>query len=632
MLADIIFFAPSLFLGLLLMEVFKIYFSLPLRIGCGFVVGTVANLLIIFLVANILGLNFITTLVPLVFILILTSVLLVRSHFSLNLEEIKFPRDLNFIIPIFLISALIFLIFYKSIYVSDDSIIAGNRLVWVDWPIHISLISSFVFGNNFPPQNPLHAGGVTTYPFFIEFLSAILQSLGATLKNSLVAPGIIFTLTLIYLLYAFGRIFFDKCSVAILGIYVGLFWGGLGFIYFFRDLTQSSNFLQTLFFPPNEYTFYSQYNLWFFTPLYSELLPQRAFLLGSPIFFVSLILLVLGISKNSKSKILIAAYLTAILPFFHMHSFISAVIFAITYITVSLIDILKTKSKEKLKRFLTTISIYYFLPILGLGLIQLPFFLQVGSQSFAPSLGWLKGDDNFFVFWLKNTGFFWPLWIIGFLKIKNKIARNILISSLPLFILPNLFRFAPWAYDNLKIFTYWYLIGGFAVSTALVNFWHKNYLGKILAVLLFITLTLSGLLEIIRIINTDKTKIPLWNKGDIEFSKVIIERTEPESTILTAAIHDHPVTSLSGRNIVIGFPGNAWSWGYSDWQQREQDVKSMFKADHTTAPALLKKYNVDYVLIGPRERNFEPQLNENYFSQNFETVAVGSDFKLFQVK
>lgn len=626
----LLFFISSLTLGLFVLKIFKIYPYLNLRLASAFIIGTSINLLTIFLLAFVFGLNFTTSFITVILSLLVSLIFLKKAEAIKGLEKIKLAYFLPLIALLPIIS-VIFIIFYNSIFVSEDSIIAGNRLVWVDWPVHISLISSFVNGNNFPPQNPLHSQGITTYPFVSDFLSAILQSLGATLKSSLIAPGIIFGITIVALLYNFGRQFFEKRLTAILAVYIGLFWGGIGFLYFLEDLISSQNFVNTILFPPKEYTFLTEKNLWFFTFLYSELLPQRAFLLGMPITLTSLTFLVWGITKVSKAKIIVAAYLIGILPFIHMHSYISALIVSLSYIALTLVSELKDNFK-KVKELIFLISLYFILPILGLGLIQIPIFMSVAGNSFGLHLGFLKGQENFFIFWFKNTGLFWPLWILGFFLTKNKIAKNILLASVPLFILPNIFRFAPWPYDNLKIFTYWYLIGSFAVATALTKLWFQKTAGKIITVILLLSLTLSGSLEIIRIANPAKTRIPLWNRNDIEMSKVIKEKTEPESIILTAAVHDHPVTSLAGRKIIIGFPGNAWSWGYSDWYKREQDVREIFQGNPTTAAILLEKYQVDYVMISPREKVFEPRINENYFLQKLDQVAVGPDYKIFKVK
>lgn len=633
MLTATLFLFSVLPLGLLILEILKVYLIFPFKLLCVLTIGITINILILFLSVSIFGFNYTFIISATFFLFAIPLIILVlKYNFFETFTNIKLKLDLQVLLSLLLLLIIITAIFYKSIFISQNSIIAGNRLVWVDWPIHLSFISSFLYGDNYPPQNPMHSGSITTYPFFVEFLSAVIRGLGASLKSSLVIPGAILSFTSILLLYSFGKLLFEKKTVVLVGLFIGLLWGGIGFIYFFQDIIGSAQVLNTLLFPPREYTFYAEKNLWFFSFLISELLPQRAFLLGMPIFITSATLIILGISTGSKTKMLLSGYLAAILPFFHMHSYISILIFSASFIILNFIDITLTKNAVAVKKYIYNVLAFYLLPIIGLGLIQLPFFLEVSGNAFAPNIGWMKGDENFFIFWLKNTGFFWPLLLFAIFKSKNQLARNVVLSSISLFIVSNIFRFAPWPYDNLKILTYWYLISSFAVGWTLVYLWRKNYLLKFLSAILFVSLIASGVLEIVRVMNTDKTSIILWTKDDIELAKAVIEKTEPSSTILAAAIHNHPVNTLAGRKMVIGFPGNAWSWGFSDWQQREEDVRTIYKGDALKAFSLLKRYNVSYVLISSREKAFEPFVNQSYFAQNFESTAVGTNWQLFKIK
>src|SRR3989339_461457 len=600
----LLFFFASMGLGLAIMEAVKIVLPAYIKIFFAIILGVIVNILVIFGISQVFGLNITNVLIATSLTFFPSLIFLTKRPGAFEIfGKLEVKKNPFIVGSLLVLGIFIVVFFFKSIYVNENGIIAGNRLVWTDWPVHIAIISSFVQGNNFPPQNPLYAGQTISYPFFADFLSAVLQVLGASLKTSLIIPGIILGISVIVLIYFLGIILTGSKKTAIVGLFIGIFWGGLGFLYFLQDLLTSSNFWQTLLFPPHEYTFYGEKNLWFFSFLYSELLPQRGFLFGLPMFLLGLIFLILGISRNKNSYLLASGCLVAIMPFFHMHSYLS---------------------------FLFLISVLIPLTILT-DLIQLPLFISLNlSQTVGLNWGWMKGHENIFLFWFKNTGFFWPLFIFAIFKIKlAPVARNVLIASVILFILPNIIRFAPWPYDNLKIMTYWYLIGAFFVAESLLYFYKKNDLGKIIATVLFITLIISGVIEVTRIFNTQKTKINLWSRNDIELADVIIAKTEPRSLILTAAIHDHPVTALAGRKIIIGFPGNAWSWGLADWSQRETDVHTMFKGGPSF---LFNKYKVDYVLISPRERNFEPRLNEDYFAKNFTFVSGGPDYKLYQIR
>ena len=616
-------------LGLAIMEAVKIVLPSYIKIFFAIILGVIVNILVIFGISQVFGLNITNVLIATSLTFFPSLIFLTKRPGAFEIfGKLEVKKNPFIVGSLLVLGIFIVVFFFKSIYVNENGIIAGNRLVWTDWPVHIAIISSFVHGNNFPPQNPLYAGQTISYPFFADFLSAVLQVLGASLKTSLIIPGIILGISVIVLIYFLGIILTGSKKTAIVGLFIGIFWGGLGFLYFLQDLLTSSNFWQTLLFPPHEYTFYGEKNLWFFSFLYSELLPQRGFLFGLPMFLLGLIFLILGISRNKNSYLLASGCLVAIMPFFHMHSYLSFLFLISVLIPLTILTDFIQYGLAKAKSHLAAIIFCFLLPIVTLGLIQLPLFISLNlSQTVGLNWGWMKGHENIFLFWFKNTGFFWPLFIFAIFKIKlAPVARNVLIASVILFILPNIIRFAPWPYDNLKIMTYWYLIGAFFVAESLLYFYKKNDLGKIIATVLFITLIISGVIEVTRIFNTQKTKINLWSRNDIELADVIIAKTEPRSLILTAAIHDHPVTALAGRKIIIGFPGNAWSWGLADWSQRETDVHTMFKGGPSF---LFNKYKVDYVLISPRERNFEPQLNEDYFAKNFTFVSGGSDYKLY---
>ncbi|OGD85518.1 hypothetical protein A2696_00665 [Candidatus Curtissbacteria bacterium RIFCSPHIGHO2_01_FULL_41_13] len=635
MVSAILFFFSSAIFGLAILELFHIILKSPLRNLLGLTIGLVINTLTIFLVSLFFGLNLITSItVPTITFFPSAFLLIKRSATPNILEDINVKKNWLIILDFSILLLLIVAIFAKSISVETKGIVAGNRLVWTDWPIHIAIISSFVHGNNFPPQNPLYSGQLISYPFFSDFLSAILQSLGASLKVSLTFPGIILGMTTLGLIYFLGILVTGKKQIALIGVFVGIFWGGFGFWYFINDLITSQNFLETLKFPPHEYTFYQDKGLWFFSFLYSELLPQRAFLFGLPLFFAALILLILGISNSKKAYLFLSSCLVAVMPFFHMHSYISFLILASIFIALTLFSVFKEKKIKEAKKMIKDIILYYALPIVSLALIQLPIFLSVNlSQTLGLNWGWMKGEENFFIFWFKNTGFFWPLLIFALFKTKiSSTGKNLLIASAFLFFLSNIFRFAPWPYDNLKIMTYWYLISAFLVAASLNYLFQKGRLGKIISTLLFLSLTLSAVIEVSRIMDTEKTKIQLWSESDIELANLLVEKTPPNSLILTAAIHDHPSTALAGRKTIIGFPGNAWAWGLSDWSQRENDVRTIFRADSIFTSYLFQKYQVDYVLISPRERSFESQVNDEYFSKNYTLVAQGENYKLFQIK
>jgi len=632
MVISIIFFGVSYLLGTVILNIFKIHLS-GIKNPLALVLGSTVITLAIFFLSFVFSLTFTCAFLVLFICLILSLVYYLKYPGTIKFQE-KINLKTNFLkITCFIFLALIILLlFQKSIITSPNSVIAGNRIVWTDWPVHLAIISSFVHGNNFPPQNPLHSGSFLSYPFFSDFLSAVLQALGANLKSSLLVPGLILGFTALLIIYNFGKIITSSFR-SILALFIAIFWGGLGFIYFFQDLLNSKNPLSVLLAPSHEYTFYSEKNLWFFSFLYSELLPQRAFLLGLPLFFSAVSLFIIGLVKKRKIYLLFSALITSLLPLFHFHSFLSLVFFLGIFTPLSLFSEFFEGGISKFKAAFHLILVYFVLPIVGFSLLQFPLFSSVNtSQIIHVNWGWMKNSENIFLFWFKNTGLFIPLFILGaWIFRRDTLKRNIAISASGLFVIPNIISFAPWPYDNLKILTYFYFIGSFYVAHALAHFAQKGIITKLLTVLIIISLTLSGIVEVFGVIGPKKNQFPLWSAKDFELAETIINNTEPNSIVLTAAIHDHPVAGIAGRKQVIGFPGNAWSWGFSDWLEREQDVRKMLIADSPFVTNLFRKYKIHYVLISDRELFFEKRTNEQYYLQNAVFVAGGTGYKLYRV-
>lgn len=635
MLLSILFFFTSFVTGLAIHETSKLNLKSTFKYPFSLIIGTALTTVVIFIVSLFFGMN-------LQVIILSTIIILIFTVFSLrhNLDaipgkwEVFSKTNALAIASLLILSTVIVLLFSKSIFQSESTITAGNRLVWTDWPIHFAITNAFVKGNNFPPQNPQFAGENLAYPFLADFLSGILIILGASLSFSYILPGIILAIASMSLLYYLGIILTSNKNVTAVGILIAVFWGGLGFIYLIQDIQSSGSLLSTLIYPAHEYTFYQEKNLWFFSFLYSEILPQRSFLFGLPLFLISFILMILGLNKTKKRYVLFSGLLIGIMPFFHTHSYISILMLSSVYLPLFLVNKLKDKGFKIFKENLAIIILFLVLPITGFALIQLPLFSSLDTkQTIGLNWGWMKGSENFIIFWFKNTGFFWPLWVLAIFKAKvSSEYKSIAIASIILFVLPNIFRFASWPYDNLKIFTYWYLIGAFLVASSLYFIAKKGIVGKVFAFSLFVSLVLSGIIEVSRVVLSDQAKIVIWSQEDIYLASVIENNTEPDAIILTAPVHNHPVSALAGRKVVIGFPGNAWSWGYSSWQSREADVRKMMQAPPYSVQDLMNKYNIDYVLISPWEKNYEPNLNYDYFQENYQLIIGNENFNLFRIQ
>jgi uncharacterized membrane protein len=86
---------------------------------------------------------------------------------------------------------------------------------------------------------------------------------------------------------------------------------------------------------------------------------------------------------------------------------------------------------------------------------------------------------------------------------------------------------------------------------------------------------------------------------------------------------------LSGRRVIAGYYGHLWSHGLNSLP-READMKAIYSGA-PNADELIRKWNAEYLVVGPRERE-DPkiEINETYLSR-FPVVARTSAHRLFKL-
>lgn len=537
----------------------------------------------------------------------------VTSH---QLPE-KFKESFKKIL-FFLFFVFLFLnIWSKALVWENGGLYSSCRNCFGDWSAHITYITSFVYGENFPPQLPILSGHRFSYPFLADFLSALFIKLGLSLTASIIFPGFILSLSLVLLLYAFGKNLTRKINVGILTAFLFLFNGGLGFWWFLKDIRKTGivEILKNL---PREYTHLD--NIEWINIITSQLLPQRGLLLGLLLSVFIYLSLWRTFDKNPKKHLLLAGFIASFLPLIHFHCFAAACFVAGWLAIYQLIS-----KKGKLKVFKDWL--WFFLPILSFGLPQVSYFYAevFQNQSFLRwQPGWMA-EGNVLLFWFKNLGLVLPLAFLGFLKGRKKLK----IFSLPfwaLFFLANLFVFQPWEWDNMKIFIHWYIVASVLAVIAIVYLLeNRKIFYKILGILLFGLSILSGALDVARLMQYKNHKFLFWGDQQFKLAKWIRQNTNPASVFLTAGSHNHFLPALTGRKIVLGYEGWLWTYGL-EYNQRKKDIAQIFK---TADKTLLGKYNIDYIFIGSDEKR--QGANEKSFEENFETILDEGGNKIYKV-
>lgn len=271
-----------------------------------------------------------------------------------------------------------------------------------------------------------------------------------------------------------------------------------------------------------------------------------------------------------------------------------------------------------------------------------------------------------------------------------KATRNQWLFYLPfifIFILGNLVKIQPWEWDNNNLFLYWqigttiivaslfnpspliplpllrgegkkYLKGTPSLltqpgDTASSNLFEGNnklkgtpslltqtikslqnmQLGKLARIALS-TVAISLLIigGVINIIRTGQERNFLWGASEIKIGTWVRDNTPPGSVFLTGSAHSHPIPSLGGRQVVMGFEGWLFSHGLSYDKVQEDEIK-MFQGDMS----LIVKYGINYIALTPYERGFALSrsftLNESFFrnSELFELAYSEQGWDIYRV-
>ncbi len=642
------------------------------RLSAGNIIGSAVFGFVCFIAANLFGLNiaviigtFLISLAP----LILFSRRDYKQKFKLDyfrakgkMQGASYKQFLK--ISFYLFFLVVFWQFFeRAMFETAQGIFTGGSNNYGDLPYHLGAIFSFSDGANFPPQNPSYAGAKFTYPFMADFLTACLYKLGANVSGAMLVQNIAWAFSLLVVLERFVFKFTNSRLAGKIAPFLLFFSGGLGFLWFFKDYWQGAqSFLDFLWNLPRDYTIDSEKFRWG-NSLVVLFITQRSLLFGMPLAIIVIQKLwdlfasedvpeVVEIDKNSLASFpfqpFVIGLFAGFLPLIHLHSLAALFVVGVFMLFI------KPEKWRDWTAFAIGVAIF------SIGEIA---FVMTGSATqttafFGAHFGWHKQQLNFFWFYLINTGLVFPALIAGLLiayltpkreiedeetlrkKTKTQIKKDSkhsaigtqhLLFFIPfafLFVISNTMKLAPWEWDNIKVLIYWFIGSIPFIAYFLAWLWEKEKIFKLISAAILICLTFSGALDVWRTMS-GKINSQVFPSDAIKIAEMIKKQTPPDALFLNDPTFKSAV-ALSGRLSLMRYTGHLQSHGI-DFADRENDVHKIYAGD-ATADLLLKKYNVDYVLISPDERDDKNlMLNETYF-QKFPKIAESGQFAVYKVK
>jgi len=547
-------------------------------------------------------------------------------------------------------------------------LVAGQINIWGDWAAHFTMGS---FLANYPQainHSPFIINAKFSYPFLTNLISAWLIKAQVPFFLTFVIPSFLGSIAIVICLYFFYKTVFKSTAIAILASNFFLLNGGIGFWYFVKNNFFQPNFFKTLSSPIEQYTRVDNLGIKWINVIDSMIIPQRAFNLGFPLALMALSLIFpLFFNKKKPSKknvslLTIAGLLIGLLPIIHTHSFLAVVIIISLwslYLILAPIQ-LPTKNiftwalqKNQFSIKQEAIKIWsHFYPLLivliSSLMIATPLFLsffyrQVSQHFFKYYPGWLAPEYhlNWLIFWWRNWTVF-PLlafvaWIYQLIKKKKHRLQIFLIWSpfFLLFALANLILFQPFAWDNTKIIS-WASLGFSGLNAWFIyQLWQKKYrylwlkkMIRLLLITLIIFMTMSGINDVYYQLLTQKHNYIMYSTEEISLSNWVKANTDKQAIWLTGTNHNHWLFNLTGRQAVMTFPGWLWTHGYN-YTQTEVDVRMMYQNPEISGQ-LFKKYNIDYIVVGPQEKADLGAQPQN-FPVNASIIHQTQNYRIYQL-
>jgi len=500
-----------------------------------------------------------------------------------------------------------------------QGLLAGGGWSYADWAAHLTYAGSFVYGHNFPPQFPVDPGHRLAYPFMIDLLAASLVPLGASLPSALVLSSGLLALAFPAVMYLAGVRLVASRGAAALAVVVFTLSGGLGFVLVLQNVRASG--LSALQHVTGLLTQDLDRNIQWLNPVLAWMLPQRSVLFGFSLALLVMAILWVALDAPPGNFVpfAFAGAVTGLTPLFHLHAYGTIVALAAFWA-------LFTRRREWLA---------FFGLALPLGAPAVLWMLGGGAASIHVQVWWLADSgghhDNPVLFWLRNTSLLIPAMVAAFVW-RGVLSGRVALFLAPIwlwFVVPNFLIFQPWDWDNTKFFAYWALFGALAVGALLARMLKGVLEARVVAYALLLSLVLSGAVDLARSVGPSALEAQFTDAGGVQVANWAREHTDPTAIFLVAPAHNEPIPTLGGRRVMVGYGGWLWTYGLADWGPKTADAERMLRGDPAT-PQLLRRYGIDYVVIGPQELN-GVSANPAYFDGTARRVYSSGGYTVYRV-
>ena len=490
------------------------------------------------------------------------------------------------------------------------------------------MMRSFSLGNNFPTQYPHFGGADVKYHFMFQFLAGNLEYLGLRLDLAYNLISIGSLLGFLMLLYELALRITGRMCCGIWTIILFFFRSGMAFWRFLWEHLQAGDLLTVL--QENTafigYTENENWGLWNFNVYLNQRHLAFGLLLVTLTLYLFMDWLEAGISHEEKGlqwlgkrftapetwkcrqpeKALFMGLFLGLGAFWNGAAVIGGLLILMGFAIFS---------DGKLDYLITALVTVFF------SFLQTKIFIRGSAMGFQLYLGFLAEEKTpwgvvKYLFWMGGIFFLGLLGLVVFLRRKGRVLA---VS----FLIPTIFAFTILMTVDINVNHKYIMISyaflGILWAWAVCSLWRGKVIKKILAVVLAVCLTVTGVYDFVVILKGNGYGHRIAINMNSELTAWLAENLDKNDLLLTPEYSINEVT-MSGVMLYCGWPYYAWSAGYDTYYRAAQAVTIYTTSDSELLKNLVKQEKITYILY-EEDSQFEGQdCREDVIAENYELV------------
>lgn len=543
---------------------------------------------------------------------------------SMVSDRSRFRKELVFFgILLVFITYMMFYVFYIK-----DGVMYAGLTVCGDYAPHTAMMRSFSLGNNFPTQYPHFGGADVKYHFMFQFLAGNLEYLGLRLDLAYNLLSIGSLLGFLMLLYELALRIAGRMCCGIWTIILFFFRSGMAFWRFLWEHLQAGDLLTVL--QENTafigYTENENWGLWNFNVYLNQRHLAFGLLLVTLALYLFMDWLEAGISHEEKGlqwlgkrftapetwkcrqpeKALFMGLFLGLGAFWNGAAVIGGLLILMGFAIFS---------DGKLDYLITALVTVFF------SFLQTKIFIRGSAMGFQLYLGFLAEEKTpwgvvKYLFWMGGIFFLGLLGLVVFLRRKGRVLA---VS----FLIPTIFAFTILMTVDINVNHKYIMISyaflGILWAWAVCSLWRGKGIKKILAVVLAVCLTVTGVYDFVVILKGNGYGHRIAINMNSELTAWLAENLDKNDLLLTPEYSINEVT-MSGVMLYCGWPYYAWSAGYDTYYRAAQAVTIYTTSDSELLKNLVKQEKITYILY-EEDSQFEGQdCREDVIAENYELV------------